>query len=267
MSDADRNIDAIIDAYAFADTRRHFMHGTRVRNRLGPADDAGMDDDGAAGPLEELLGLRVGIVYVDSHGVESEREVTVRAFKILPDEKGLALRCKCHARNAARMFYLSRVKSFYDIDTGEAFDDVEAFLRAFATGRTESASPSNSVAAAIAAVKTDLHVLIFLARCDGWHDSEVSVACNLVLDASTTPQGIDVAELERQIRMLDPDEWVFREALSAFVAGPAEGQRRLVRAIRRMVNSDGVLSPAEGRFLDDIAGAVGLAAHKEGTQP
>jgi hypothetical protein len=256
-SRANPSLEAVILEYAFGASRIHVERPKRGHVRLGERDDDDMvDGSETIEALDELIGLRVGLVYVDSAGTETEREVTIRALKNLPDGKGIGLRCMCHARQAPRLFFLNRVQSFYDVESGETFDDAASFLKAFGSGHAESDRPADAVAAAIAVMKADLHVLIFLARCDGWHDSELSIACNFVLDAPSTAVDINMAELERQVRMLDPDECVFRRALDEFARGPVEARRRLVRAIRRMVNADGVLSAEEGHFLEDISTVV-----------
>jgi hypothetical protein len=253
-----KNIAAVIEAYATAPERRR--RAREPKNRALPvyADtDDMLASNSATATLQDLVGLRVGIVYLDSRGQESRREITVRA--IARRETGLALQSYCHARQAPRSFLLDGVIAVYDIDTGELLGDGAAFAETYAPVQrsadfaTAAFSQAKRVAAAIDAVRNELHVLIFLARCDGWHQSELAVACNIVLDQ--TPD-LDIAELERQVRRLDPDTQTFRAALARFERAGAAAKNRLVRAVRRLVAADEALSDAEWQFIDEMAALI-----------
>jgi len=216
-----------------------------------------LDIDEADESLADLVGQRVGILYSNAQGDESEREVTVNA--ITRRDTGVVLKCFCHVRKAPRFFRLDRVQSVYDVETGEILGDGESFAKTYAPPEAKRPTPSQvsaaaRVAAAISAVRAEMHVLIFLARCDGWHNSEVSVACNFVLDDA--PADIDIAELERQVRRLDPDMPTFREALARFERADSATANRLVRSVRRLVAADGALSDDEWKLVDEMSAFV-----------
>ncbi len=252
---ADVGFGEVVLRYAFQPGHKHVIRPPRVIARLPAEDPPETASDPA--PLEnvdltELIGLRVGLMYEDAQGEVSEREVTVRTLRRGADG-GLSLQCLCHMRKAHRQFLVRRVRALYDIESGEAFDDPAAFLRAFG-GAQLSRSPVEKAAAAISGVKAELHALVFLARCDGWHETEVPVAVNFVLDGPAASVDVDVREIERQVRALEPDEDTFRRAVYFVRRSGADSARRLTRAMRRIVDADGVLSDAEARFVTSLGG-------------
>ena len=255
---ASKTVAELIERHALAPAR---VHATRPAKRATPPERP--DDDDTTDPpesvmaLADLIGVRVGILYADANGDETDREVTVNAVE--RRSAGLVLSCYCHARTAPRAFRLDRVRSVYDIDTGEILGDGDSFANTHARAPAALAISADlpapaRVAAAIAAVRAELHVLVFLARCDGWHASELSVACNLVLDRALPD--IDVAELERQVRRLDPDIRTFRKALARFEWADTAALDRLVRAVRRLVAADGALSDDEWKFVDEMSALI-----------
>jgi hypothetical protein len=252
---ADASFAEVVLRYAFDPGHKHYVRPPRVKARLPDEDPPETTSDPAAlekVDLSELIGLRVGLMYEDAEGEVSEREVTVRTLRRGADG-GISLQCLCHMRKAHRQFLLRRVRALYDIETGEAFEDPAAFLRAFG-GADPSRNPVEKAAAAISGVKAELHALVFLARCDGWHESEVPVAVNFVLDGPATSVDVDIREVERQVRALDPDEDTFRRAVHFVRLSGADATRRLTRAIRRIVDADGFLSDAEAHFVTGLAG-------------
>lgn len=247
---ADVDFGEVILGYAFDAARKHVIRPPRVTPRLpiaDPPETASEPSPFENVDLTELIGLRVGLMYEDAEGDVSEREVTVRTLRRGADG-GLSLQCLCHMRKAHRQFLLRRVRALYDIETGEAFENPEAFLHAFG-GAALSRNPVEKAAAAISGVKAELHALVFLARCDGWHESEVPVAVNFVLDGPAASVDVDIHEVERQVRALDPDEETFRRAVYFVRHSGADSARRLTRAIRRIVDADGVISDAEANFV------------------
>ncbi|MBI1243785.1 MAG: hypothetical protein GC202_02175 [Alphaproteobacteria bacterium] len=252
------SLERILLQYGLAPDRTHVRRPVRKPPRgTDTPDDLPESDADEIDELTALTGLRVGLVYVDARGQESEREVTVHAVQRRAG--GDSLYCFCHAREAVRRFRIDRIRSIYDVDTGEAFAAVSAFLAqvdAQSAPRDGLAPAMLHVADAIQLSSPGVHALVFLARCDGWHDSEVSVVCNFILDHPAGRTDIDIGELERQVRRLDPDERTFLSAIRRLTAADGDSRKRLVRAIRRLVDADGVISAAEGRFVDELAGLV-----------
>jgi hypothetical protein len=245
---------SVLESFGLAPARRHVRQTPRVEPVLPPADPPDTLDPApfADIDLSELIGQRVGLLYRDVDGDESRREVTVKTLRRTAGGEGIALQCWCHMRGAPRKFRLDRVAALFDVETGEAFDDAQAFLRALAEAGAPASTPAEKAAAAIAGVKAELNVLVFLARADGWHDSEVPVAVNFALDGPASPRDIDVTELERRIRAMDPDERAFSGALTFLSRDGTDATRRLARAIRRMIDADGVISDDEAQFAEQL---------------
>ena len=210
-----------------------------------------------ARPAGSIAGRTLVIVYSDSRGAVSERQIICHE---LGAKAGvLYLKGWCLLRQQLRSFRADRVRLVIDPVTGEIHDPGTSFILAFAPDTTTSSrfhyglSPKE-----YGAFNAALNVLAFMARCDGeWHALEAEAieafATSYWMRAEIAAP-LDLDEVNRHAARLAPDAEVFFTSLIACAAHPvlAPVIRRHVAAV---IDADGLHHPLEaywGRQVDEM---------------
>lgn len=200
---------------------------------------SGQDDDEGSSDAEELLdvvGLALGITYVDSQGDKSRRRITVRSLVSRGDV--LMVNAYCHEREAVRQFRIDRIEELVVLSTGEVIEDAAGFFDRLA-GRDPTAE-------ALAGCRHALQVLTFLARCDGHlHPAEQAEIAEFVIENAPRPLEIDEKRVRQHVSALYPDQTSYCRALRAIRFSGGDQMRQLSRAIRRVLDADGLLHDSE----------------------
>lgn len=186
------------------------------------------------------------LVYKDAAGNVSERIVTVRGIEV--GRSGPMLLCYCHLRARARRFALDRVIEVFDVSTGEVHADPKGFF----LSHPLLAVAESHEDVAFRACADDLTILTVVGAADGRFDpDEQDQLLVHVFDCyEDGPLNEDV--LRRRLSLLAPDDASFHASLSRLQRRDC---RRLKRSLRRIVDADGILDPAELAFVDAIEGA------------
>lgn len=190
----------------------------------------------AGNEVLDVVGLALGITYVDSRGEESRRRITVRS---LSERHGvLMLNAYCHERDAVRQFRVDRIEEIAVLSTGEIIEDAAEFFASL-SGRDHTAE-------VIAGCRHALQVLTFLARCDGHlHPAEQDQIVEFVINTGLRPLEVDEQRVRQHVSALYPDKTTYLQSLRAIRFCGGEQMRQLSRAIRKVLDDDGVLDGRE----------------------
>lgn len=168
-------------------------------------------------------------------------QATMRRVKLLTVKHrsdDILIGAYCFMRGAYRSFRLTSINHIVDITTGEVFDQPRAFFEECGVLEQLSAEAS-----ALMDCANDLTVLAFLGSCDGrFLPSEQDAVLRHVCYCVDTP--LDEEFLRRKIAALAPDAAAFRRALKRLRLND-ERRRRLIRAVREVIDADGVVELAE----------------------
>lgn len=212
---------------------------TSVADFDDSADMAGATDVAETAPIVFHL------VYEDAAGNVSQRIVTVR--KIEPGRSGPLLLCFCHLRNRARRFALDRVIEVFDVSTGEIHGDPKAFFLQhplLAVAETHEDRAFRLCA-------DDLTILTVVGAADGRFDPDEQDLLLVHVFDRYGDGALEESRLRRRLALLTPDHASFFRALSRIQ--PEDG-RLLRRSLRRVVDADGEIAPAEHAFVETIEG-------------
>lgn len=188
------------------------------------------------------------LVYEDAAGNLSQRIVTVR--KVEASRAGHTLLCFCHLRRRARRFALDRVLEVFDVSTGEVHADPKAFflchpLLAVAESHEDRA---------FRLCTDDLTILTIVGAADGRFDPDEQDQLLVHVFDRYEDGALDEGLLRRRLSLLAPDHASFFQSLSRI--RPEDG-RLLRRSLRRVVDADGQLDPAEFAFVNTIEARLG----------
>lgn len=206
-----------------------------------------VDDAEMAGATDvaETAPIVFHLVYEDAAGNVSQRIVTVR--KIETGRSGPLLLCFCHLRKRARRFALERVIEVFDVSTGEIHVDPKAFFLQhplLAVAETHEDRAFRLCA-------NDLTILTVVGAADGRFDPDEQDQLLVHVFDRYEDGALDESRLRRRLALLTPDHASFFRALSRIQ--PEDG-RLLRRALRRVVDADGEIAPAEHAFVETIEG-------------
>lgn len=202
-----------------------------------------------------LIGQRYAMMYADSEGRSQVRDITIRSYYQRDSEGQFYINAYCHGKKAARTFKQSKIISLIDPNTGEVFENVPEYL-----GKLHKVLPSAepNFHTFISTIICELHLLAYLAACDGhYHDLEKEV----LLEYSMARLGsikLDMIQLEKYVARVMPDSMCFKAALLKAKQLPKEEKFRLLRYMNKMVNADGILRDEEFltflEFQNEIGG-------------
>ncbi|URI15961.1 transcriptional regulator [Brevundimonas albigilva] len=219
---------------------------TRFLNVGGKASVAGTDDSAemaCATDMAETAPIVFHLVYEDAAGNVSQRIVTVRKIETGPS--GPLLLCFCHLRQRARRFSLDRVLEVFDVSTGQVHGDPTSFflshpLLAIAESHEDRA---------IRLCADDLTILTVVGAADGRFDPDEQDQLLIHVFDRYEDGALDEDLLRGRLSLLTPDYASFFNSLSR--VRPEDG-RLLRRSLRRMVDADGQIDPAELVFVETI---------------
>ncbi len=223
---------------------------TRFLNVGGKASTADAEDsvemavacDGA-----ETAPIVFHLVYEDAAGNVSQRIVTVR--KIETARSGPMLLCFCHLRLRARRFSLDRVLEVFDVSTGEVHRDPVAFFLAHPLLTVAESHEDR----AFHLCSDDLTILTVVGAADGRFDPYEQDQLLVHVFDRYEDGALDEDLLRGRLSLLTPDHASFFRSLSR--VRPKDG-RLLRRSLRRIVDADGVIDPAELAFVETIEGRL-----------
>lgn len=187
------------------------------------------------------------LVYEDAAGNVSQRIVTVRKVEV--SRAGHTLLCFCHLRHRARRFALDRVLEVFDVSTGEVHADPKAFflchpLLAVAESHEDRA---------FRMCADDLTILTVVGAADGRFDPDEQDQLLVHVFDRYEDGPMDEDLLRGRLSLLAPDQASFFQSLSRI--RPEHG-RVLRRSLRRIVDADGQLDPAELAFVETIEASL-----------
>lgn len=184
----------------------------------------------------QAVGRTVVIDYCDAAGNRTRRQVTVK--QLIDGGDGDAdLFCWCHHRRALRTFRLSRVDAMFRPDTGEVIDRPLDFLTGMVQG------PEGE---AVALYEDDIIVLTYLAKADRrMIKKERDVILDYLFASYHSPEKLDRAVLDAELKLYDPADMIFRSALRALRDVPIEQKERLANSAEAVMRADGKEHDAE----------------------
>jgi hypothetical protein len=201
---------------------------------------------------EDDLGEYLVIRYVNVKGEESTRRITVHRFS---RRDGLTyIHAYCHERRAARQFRSDRIESVIDVETGEVLDENQEIADRLAT-MARPKTIEHATDQAVADCRSGLIILMFLARCDGLHPSEIDVILQY-LDHSCAAPGIDETRACEAISRMWPDEVAYARAVRRLSQFNPDELHRTARFARHLIDADGALSAEEHRFAQQLSAAL-----------
>lgn len=219
---------------------------TRFLNVGGKASVAEAEDSvemAVAGDGSETAPIVFHLVYEDGAGNVSQRIVTVR--KIETGRSGPMLLCFCHLRQRARRFSLDRVMEVFDVSTGEVHRDPVAFF----LGHPLLTVAESHEDKAFRLCSDDLTILTVVGAADGRFDPDEQDQLLVHVFDRYEDGSLDEDLLRARLSLLTPDHASFFRSLSRI--RPEDG-RLLRRSLRRIVDADGQLDPAEFAFVETI---------------
>lgn len=207
---------------------------------LPPEDDvpASSDEGGV-----DIIGGQFIIRYVDAKEQESQRRI--RIMKLETSSHGdLLLKAYCFERRRMRSFLAKRVLEAINAETGEVFDAPYAFF--------EKLAPHAPTAETLEKAAPGVQILTTLAICDGHLDQEeVQVILNFI-DYHATTLDTDWSCVEAYVRSIWPDVDAFDVAVRRAKLQGAKEMSRIVRAAKKLVVADGVLSGEEVELMQAL---------------
>lgn len=223
------------------------MHTT---TSSGGKTNVGAPGDGEAeGNIWEALELypvdaSLRIRYTDAGGRETERTVDVKQFGRAPE--GMIMVGHCHLRRAARTFRIDRVKSCFDVNSGEVIEDAELYLR-----RLYDSSPIHAASKFLEEEYDALRVLLYVAKADGRLTKKeraiIRETCRKLQTAST----LDDDDIDKIFSSLSvPSEAAFHRAVGKLKTRSESERIALMSAACEMVESDKTVKQRE---MDAIA--------------
>ena len=199
------------------------------------------------------LSRRLRIRFQDKDGQRTEREIDLKRF--FADETGGVMWAFCHLRQAHRPFTLSQVSAAIELETGEAVNDLPAWLLAQYKG-----TPRGSADAFINEHEDALRALFFVSKADrALRKSErehLAEFCKNVGEVSA-----EVAEVVVQ----DVSQWSvptaigYGKALRALAGKPQEYRRRVLKTAKSIIDSDKATVEAEVKAIGRMAKELGIA--------
>lgn len=207
------------------------------------ADETGGDE---GEELLDVVGLALGIDYVDSAGTPSRRRITIRSLS----SRGavLLINAFCHEREAIRQFRCDRIEELVVLSTGEVIEDIPKFFDGLA-GRDPTAE-------VLRGCRHALQILTFIGRCDEYlHPAEQAEIVDFIIFSAPTPAAIDEERVRRHVSALYPDKVSYYKSLRAIKFSGGEAIRQIVKTMRRVIDADGVFHDKEFEWA--------LVAHQE----
>ncbi len=210
----------------------------RAAPRTAPDDD--LHDIKPPFPVKATLRIR----YIDRDGQATERTVDVWEVGVGMDNNILVGRCRL--RNGMRTFYLHRIRSCFDEETGEVVGDVYRYLR-----EKYERSPEHAIDELLANEYDALRVLLYVGKADNVlraaERAIIRETCrSLAGDSRIDDKMID--SLFKDIELLT--ERAFKLAVGRLAKRPAEIRATVRDAAERMVATDKKIHPAEQAALD-----------------
>lgn len=200
----------------------------------------------------EYLGRYLIIQYANAKGENSIRRVIVHHVHCRGETN--YLKCYCYERRAPRMFRSDRVIKIFDFSTGEIVDEKDEIITRLELLITESEnlSPTRT---AILKNRLQILILMFLARCDGFHPAEEDVLLSY-LDYECGPPGVDEDEAREALSNLYPDEESYLGAVYCLSETNPDELIKVARSARRLIDADGAVSESEALFATQLDAAL-----------
>ena len=168
------------------------------------------------------------IVYVDSKGAGSERQITCSKL----DGYGAVthIQAYCHSREQPRTFKIENIRELVDLSTGELVDPVDHFRMLATTGALPFTDKGFTAFAQIA---------LFMAKCDGdFHPMEIDA-----LEAALTAY----------VMRFDGDERMIEQTMQRSPAVAPDG-RDVLLAVKRLRSSP--IGKQASRLILDHSSAI-----------
>ncbi|WP_292633438.1 WYL domain-containing protein [Novosphingobium sp. 28-62-57] len=219
----------------------------------GPDDDPAdsiPSDDGSSVPTwraEAITGHSMVILYSDSRGQQSERQVVCKRLDQFGDKAQLV--AWCSLRNQPRAFRIDRILRAIDASTGEVWEPGHLLIEAFTIDRKSSGRYRFGLTPKkFADFNAALNIMAFVARCDGnWHALEASAiedfitACWLRFEY---PGDVNLKDVTAHVGRLSPDAEVLWTSVARCAENPALASL-IVRHLSSVIDADGIHHPLE----------------------
>lgn len=218
---------------------------------LGRSDNAHLADDDdemvvAPADLRESAALGYHFTYLDRHGHQTERIVSLRRIDLSSD--GLKLWCWCHLRRAVRQFAVDRITQVFCVVTGEVFDDAADYFSRHPMLR----EPQDPEGYALKVCRHEVNILMLLAAADGYFcPSEQEKILIHVYDRLPDLQ-LDEQRLRNRLAKIVPDEVAYENAIFRMTRFGDGDARALTRSVRKLIEADGQLTEEEILFTSEL---------------
>lgn len=196
------------------------------------------------------------LTYVDSTGVVTERVVTVR--RIERRDGHFRLHCKCHLRDAPRVFATERVEQVFDVITGEVHEDATRYF----AEHPLFTDPREPEQVAIATCRDEINVLTVVGAADGLFDPDEQDQLLMHVFDRCDHLRLDEGLLRQMLALITPDEVTFSGSLDRLRRYRSGDARKLLRSLRKIVDADGYLHPSEVAFVVEIERHLAATAEK-----
>jgi hypothetical protein len=220
-----------------------------------PTQDADGYSTEPAEDQDELVSTVIGIEYRDGEGELSSRRINIRGLSRRGGD--IHLSAWCYERQEFRQFRLSRVLRAIDLHTGEILDEPHEVCGRFEMMiAIEASTAEGRTHLAFRACQPGINVLLFLARCDGIHPSEMDVMLRYIDFFSEAP-GVSETLVKRELERTQIMPSLFDRSLNRLRFQGKEEMRRVARYCRQLIEADGALSDEEMRFAVDLDRTLG----------
>lgn len=237
------SVDHFVTVKAALGTQAAAARFLNVGGKTSAADAEDSVEMAVAGDGAETVPIVFHLVYEDGARNVSQRIVTVH--KIETGRSGSLLLCFCHLRQRARRFSLDRVLEVFDVSTGEVHGDPRAFF----LGHPLLSVAESHEDRAVRLCSDDLTILTVVGAADGRFDPDEQDQLLVHVFDRYENGALDEDMLRGRLSLLTPDHASFFRSLSR--VKPEDG-RLLRRSLRRIVDTDGVIDPAELAFVETI---------------
>lgn len=214
----------------------------KFRKTPGPTAPSDNDFHDIKPPFRVRAALH--IQYVDREGQRSER--TVDVWEVGAGMDGNILVGRCRLRNGMRTFYLHRIRSCFDEETGEIVGDVYSYLR-----KKYEQSPERAIEDLLANEYDALHILLYVGKADNVLRAAERVIIRETCRALASDSRIDdkmIDNLFKDIGLMT--EPAFKQAVGRLAKRTSDVRTLVLDAARRMIATDKKVYPAEQSALD-----------------
>lgn len=158
------------------------------------------------------------------------------------------LHCLCHLRNAPRAFNTDRILEVFDGLTGEIINDANYYF----SQHPLYANPRNPEQEALKICQNEINILTVVGAADGLFDPDEQDRVLIHVFDRCDHLKLDEIEVRHLLARIAPDQASFSSSLTQMKNFKRGDSGALLRTLRKLVDADGILDPAEVAFAREI---------------